>query len=49
MLLAEKKQKVREYKPARQCPKCGRRLAEHSNRLSCGYCGYAEFKHDKKV
>ena len=28
------------------CPKCGDGvfLAEHSNRLSCGKCGYTEFK-----
>lgn len=28
------------------CPKCGDGIfmAEHSNRLSCGKCGYTEFK-----
>jgi small subunit ribosomal protein S27Ae len=28
------------------CPKCGDGvfLAEHSNRRSCGRCGYTEFK-----
>ena len=28
------------------CPKCGSGvfLAEHSNRLTCGKCGYTEFK-----
>jgi small subunit ribosomal protein S27Ae len=28
------------------CPKCGDGvfLAEHSNRISCGKCGYTEFK-----
>ncbi len=28
------------------CPKCGPGvfLAEHSDRLSCGRCGYTEFK-----
>ncbi|MCJ2520455.1 MAG: 30S ribosomal protein S27ae [Candidatus Thermoplasmatota archaeon] len=28
------------------CPKCGAGvfLAEHSDRLSCGRCGYTEFK-----
>lgn len=28
------------------CPKCGDGvfLAEHSNRVSCGKCGYTEFK-----
>ena len=30
----------------RHCPKCGDGvfLAEHTNRLSCGSCGYTEFK-----
>ncbi len=29
------------------CPKCGEGvfLAEHKDRLSCGKCGYTEFKH----
>lgn len=28
------------------CPRCGEGvfLAEHSDRLSCGKCGYTEFK-----
>ncbi|MBN1324362.1 MAG: 30S ribosomal protein S27ae [Methanotrichaceae archaeon] len=28
------------------CPRCGNGvfLAEHANRLSCGRCGYTEFK-----
>lgn len=28
------------------CPRCGKGvfLAEHKNRISCGKCGYAEFK-----
>jgi small subunit ribosomal protein S27Ae len=28
------------------CPKCGDGvfLAEHANRISCGKCGYTEFK-----
>ncbi len=28
------------------CPKCGPGvfLAEHGNRISCGKCGYTEFK-----
>ncbi len=32
------------------CPKCGVGvfLAEHKNRLSCGACGYTEFKSGKK-
>ena len=30
----------------RHCPKCGDGffLAEHKNRVSCGKCGYTEFK-----
>ncbi len=30
----------------KSCPKCGPGyfLAEHSNRISCGKCGYAEMK-----
>jgi small subunit ribosomal protein S27Ae len=30
----------------RHCPKCGPGvfLAEHNNRVSCGKCGYTEFK-----
>jgi len=29
-----------------ECPRCGkgRFLAEHTNRLSCGNCGYTSFK-----
>jgi small subunit ribosomal protein S27Ae len=46
--MAEKK-KAREtkaYKPKKSCPKCGPsvHLAEHSNRLTCGRCGYTEMK-----
>jgi ubiquitin-small subunit ribosomal protein S27Ae len=28
------------------CPKCGAGfvMAEHANRISCGKCGYTEFK-----
>ena len=34
----------------KNCPKCGVGvfLAEHKNRLSCGACGYTEFKSGKK-
>ncbi len=47
--MAEKKEKkIKAYKPGRQCPKCGRRLAEHENRMSCGHCGYTEFKTHNK-
>lgn len=33
----------------RNCPKCGDGvfLAEHKDRLSCGACGYTEFKGNK--
>ena len=34
----------------RSCPKCGDGvfLAEHKDRLSCGACGYTEFKSKKE-
>lgn len=34
----------------RHCPKCGAGvfLAEHKNRMSCGKCGYTEFKSSVK-
>ena len=34
----------------RTCPKCGAGvfLAEHKDRLSCGSCGYTEFKGKKE-
>ena len=34
----------------RNCPKCGDGifLAEHKDRLSCGKCGYTEFKGKKE-
>ncbi|HUC39049.1 MAG TPA: 30S ribosomal protein S27ae [Candidatus Acidoferrum sp.] len=48
--MAEKKaKKFKAYKQGRQCPKCGSRLAEHADRMSCGKCGYTEFKHAKQV
>ncbi|MBS1266447.1 MAG: 30S ribosomal protein S27ae [Candidatus Woesearchaeota archaeon] len=30
----------------KECPKCGKGvfLAEHKGRISCGKCGYTEFK-----
>ncbi len=33
----------------RSCPKCGDGvfLGEHNNRVSCGKCGYTEFKTNK--
>ncbi len=33
----------------RSCPKCGPGvfMAEHSNRLNCGKCGYTEFMEKK--
>ena len=35
----------------RNCPKCGDGvfLGEHKDRLSCGNCGYTEFKGKKPV
>ncbi|MCW6160083.1 MAG: hypothetical protein LVQ95_03290 [Candidatus Micrarchaeales archaeon] len=36
------------YKPGKMCPKCGSRMGDHADRLSCGKCGYAEFKGTKK-
>ncbi len=48
--MAEKKErKAKEYKPGKHCPKCGSRLADHNNRMSCGKCGYTEFKAQAKV
>jgi small subunit ribosomal protein S27Ae len=44
---AKQQKKVKPYKPGRMCPKCGARLGEHENRLSCGKCGYTEFKAKK--
>ena len=42
---AEKKaKKVEPYKSGRSCPKCGSRLADHSDRSTCGKCGYTEWK-----
>ncbi len=46
--MAEEK-KVRPYKPGRFCPKCNSRMAEHSDRLTCGRCGYTEFKKHEKT
>jgi len=35
----------------RSCPKCGDGyfLADHNDRLSCGKCGYTEFKAKEKT
>ena len=32
----------------KECPKCGpgTYMAEHADRVSCGKCGYTEFKGD---
>ncbi len=46
--MAEKKKKERKaYSQGRQCPKCQSRMADHSDRFSCGRCGYTEFKQKK--
>ena len=42
-----KEHQIRTLPTARKtCPKCGEGvfLAEHKNRVSCGKCGYTEFK-----
>jgi len=33
----------------KECPKCGPGvfMAEHKDRISCGNCGYTEFKQEK--
>ncbi len=38
------KKNFEPYKPGRSCPKCGSRLADHSDRVTCGKCGYTEIK-----
>jgi len=44
----EKKAKeIKAYKPGKFCPKCGSRMAEHSDRYTCGKCHYTEWKHQK--
>jgi len=49
--MAEKKESSKKtfepYKPGRHCPKCQARMADHSDRLACGKCGYTEFKQKK--
>ncbi|MCW6161232.1 MAG: 30S ribosomal protein S27ae [Candidatus Micrarchaeales archaeon] len=49
--MAEKKdakKSFKPYKPGKMCPKCNSRMAEHSDRFSCGKCGYSEFKTQHK-
>ena len=42
------KKKVEKYAAAEKfCPKCGVRMANHSDRFSCGKCKYAEWKNKK--
>lgn len=31
----------------KKCPNCGRYMAEHKDRYSCGYCGYTIFKEER--
>ena len=45
---AGKKKQFKAYKPGKMCPKCGSKMAEHTDRYSCGKCGYTEFKSQKK-
>ncbi|MDO8553852.1 MAG: 30S ribosomal protein S27ae [Candidatus Micrarchaeota archaeon] len=42
----KKERATKAYKPGKNCLKCGAgyRLAEHTNRRSCGKCGYFEKK-----
>ncbi len=40
--------KPEQYKPGKQCPKCGARMGDHTDRMACGKCGYTEFKSQKK-
>ncbi len=45
--MAEKKERqTKAYVPHRNCPKCGvqSKLAEHTDRRTCGRCGYMEKK-----
>ena len=43
--MADKKEKkAKAYKQGKMCPKCNSRMAEHSDRYSCGKCSYTEFK-----
>ncbi|MDE1824139.1 MAG: 30S ribosomal protein S27ae [Candidatus Micrarchaeota archaeon] len=45
----EKKKTVKKYVPgSRFCPKCGARMAIHSDRHTCGKCGYTEWKGPSK-
>jgi small subunit ribosomal protein S27Ae len=44
----EKKREIKIYKPASKfCPKCGSRMADHSDRYACGKCNYTEWKEKK--
>ncbi|MDE1824865.1 MAG: 30S ribosomal protein S27ae [Candidatus Micrarchaeota archaeon] len=38
------KKQFKPYTPGRQCSKCGSRMAEHSDRNTCGKCGYMEIR-----
>lgn len=38
------KKTFKPYKPGKMCQKCGARMADHQNRMSCGKCGYTEYK-----
>ncbi len=40
-----KQKKHGGFTPAeRMCPKCGVRMANHTDRFSCGKCGLTEWK-----
>ncbi len=36
------------YSPKKMCPKCNSRMAEHTDRYTCGKCHYTEFKSQNK-
>ncbi len=42
------KKNVKAYRQGRSCPKCGSRMAEHSDRFTCGKCSYTEWKKQVK-
>lgn len=45
---AKKEKQVRKYRQLKACTKCGCGMGEHSDRFTCGHCGYTEFKSQKQ-
>jgi ribosomal protein S27AE len=39
-----KKKNVIPYKAGKSCPKCHSKMGDHADRITCGKCGYTEFK-----